>query len=140
MENIKQASFVKRANVTVFMQQYFTCSIYSKTLLQKAFIVTLSQFYDRTNFFESDERFFQNFESSLELQRAIRKLPDIHGLNILELYNVLTLFRMGFCVAAHGWVGGGSLFGPPLPKIRHTYPKIMKISTVLRGLRKIKKM
>ena len=33
----------------------------------------------------------------------------------------LTLFRMGFFGAAHGWGGGGS----------HTYPTIMKLGTVI---------
>ena len=48
----------------------------------------------------------------------------------------LTLFRMGFFGAAHGW---GGLFGP-LPKICHTYPTIMKLGTVIPYLRKIQKM
>ena len=35
---------------------------------------------------------------------------------------------------------GGDLFGPPLPKIRHTYPTMMKLGKVLPYLRKIQKM
>ena len=50
---------------------------------------------------------------------------------------VLTLFRMDFFGAAHGW---GEAFCPPLPKIRHTYPTIMKLGTVIPYLRKIRKM
>ena len=42
---------------------------------------------------------------------------------------LLTLFRMGFFGAAHGW--GGGLFGPPLPKICHKYPTMMKLGTVI---------
>ena len=49
----------------------------------------------------------------------------------------LTLFRMGFFGAAHGWGVG---FLPPLPKIRHTYPAMMKPGTVIPYLRKIQKI
>ena len=35
---------------------------------------------------------------------------------------------------------GGGLFGPPLSKIRHTYPTMMKLGTVIPYLRKIQKM
>ena len=51
----------------------------------------------------------------------------------------LTLFRMGFFGAAHGW-GGGGAFCPPLLKIRHTYSTVMKLGTVIPYLRKIQKM
>ena len=50
---------------------------------------------------------------------------------------ILTLFRMGFFGAAHGW---GGPFWSPLPKIRHTYPTMMKLGTVIPYLRKIQKM
>ena len=53
--------------------------------------------------------------------------------------NALTLFRMVFFRAAHRW-GGGGFFGPPLLKIRHTYPTMMKLGTVIPYLRKIQKM
>ena len=42
-----------------------------------------------------------------------------------------------------GWafLGLQGLFGPPtLPKIRHTYPTMMKLGTVIPYLRKIQKM
>ena len=45
---------------------------------------------------------------------------------------------MGFFGAAHGW--GGGFFGPPLHKICHTYPTVMKLGTVIPYLRKIQKM
>ena len=51
---------------------------------------------------------------------------------------VLTLFRVDFLGAAHG--SGGGLFWSPLPKIRHTYPTMMKLGTVIPYLRKIQKM
>ena len=51
----------------------------------------------------------------------------------------LTLFRMGFFGAAHG-LGGGLAFWPPLPKICHTYPTVMKLGTVTPYRRKIQKM
>ena len=44
----------------------------------------------------------------------------------------LTLFRMGFLGAARGWGGGA--------KIRHIYPTMMKLGTVILYLRKIQKM
>ena len=51
--------------------------------------------------------------------------------------DTLTLFRMGFFGAAHGWQG---LFGPLLPKICHTYRTMMKLGTVIPYLRKIQKI
>ena len=45
---------------------------------------------------------------------------------------------MDFFWAAHGW--GGPFWPAPLPKIRHTYPKMMKLGTVIPYLRKIQKM
>ena len=50
---------------------------------------------------------------------------------------ILTLFRMGFFGAAHGWGGGKKA---PLPKICLTYPTMMKLSTVIRYPKKIQKM
>ena len=38
----------------------------------------------------------------------------------------LTLFRMGFFGAAHGWRGGKKA---PIPKICQTYPTLMKIGS-----------
>ena len=46
----------------------------------------------------------------------------------------LTLFRMGFFGAVHGW--GGSKKAPLL-RIYHTYPAIMKLGTVMPYLKKI---
>ena len=37
-------------------------------------------------------------------------------------------------------MGRGGAFLPPLPKIRHTYPTLMKLGTVIPSLRKIQKM
>ena len=47
---------------------------------------------------------------------------------------------MGFFGAAHGWGGGEGLFGPLPPKIRHTYPSMIKLGTVIPYLTKIQKM
>ena len=49
----------------------------------------------------------------------------------------LTLFRMGFFGAAHGWEGGQKV---PPSKICHTYPTLMKLGTVTRYLKKIQKI
>ena len=50
----------------------------------------------------------------------------------------LTLFRMGFFGAAHGW--GGAKRPSPLPKICHTYPTMMKFGTVIPYLKRIQKI
>ena len=55
----------------------------------------------------------------------------------LRLEMFLTLFRMGFFGAAHGWGGGKKI---PLPKICHTYPTAMKLDTVIPYPKKIQKI
>ena len=45
---------------------------------------------------------------------------------------------MGFSGAAHGWGGGAKR--PPLPKICHTYPKVMKLGIVIPYPKKIQKI
>ena len=50
--------------------------------------------------------------------------------------NCLTLFRMGFFGAAHGWGGQKG----PLPKICYTYPTMMKLGTVIPYPKKIQKI
>ena len=47
---------------------------------------------------------------------------------------------MGFFRAAYGLGGGRVVFLAPLPKIRQTYPTMMKLGTVIPCLRKIQKM
>ena len=51
---------------------------------------------------------------------------------------MLTLFRVGLFGAAHGW--GGEQKAPPLPKICHTYPTMMKLGTVIPYLKKTQKL
>ena len=41
----------------------------------------------------------------------------------------LTLFRMGYFGAAHGWGGGDKKF--PFPKICYTYTAMMKLATLI---------
>ena len=67
------------------------------------------------------------------IQKSKRNLLILRQVHILTL----TLFRMGFFGAAHGWWGP---FWPPHSKIRHTYPTMMKLGTVIPYLRKIQKM
>ena len=50
----------------------------------------------------------------------------------------LTLFRMSFFEAPHGWVGGKK-GPPPLSKSCHTYPTMMKLGTVIPYPKKIQK-
>ena len=47
---------------------------------------------------------------------------------------------MGTFGAAHGWGGGGRAKRPPLPKIYHTYPRMMKRGIVIPYLKKIQKI
>ena len=49
---------------------------------------------------------------------------------------MLTLLRMDFFGAAHGWRGKKA----PLPNICHTYPIMMKLGTNIPYLRKIQKI
>ena len=48
-----------------------------------------------------------------------------------------TLFRMGSLGIAHGWGGAKR---PPLPKICHIYPTMIKLGTVIPYLEKIQKI
>ena len=50
---------------------------------------------------------------------------------------LLTLFKMGFFGAPHGW---GGQKRPPLPKICCTYPTMMKLGTVIPYRKKIQKI
>ena len=50
---------------------------------------------------------------------------------------ILTLFRMGIFGAALGW---GEAKRAPVPKICHTYPTMIKFSTVIPYLKKIQKI
>ena len=83
----------------------------------------------------SDTTEKQNQDSSKNLNRKehfrtqalMRKL-----ILLVELF--LTLFRMGFFGAAHGWGEG------PLPKICHTYPTMMKLGKFIPYPKKIEKI
>ena len=46
---------------------------------------------------------------------------------------------MGFFGAAHGWWGAKKAL-PPLLKICHTYPTMMKLGTVISYLKKIQEI
>ena len=57
---------------------------------------------------------------------------------VRNLFMRLTLFRMDFFRAAHGWgEGEGGAKRAPFPKICHTYPAMMKLGTVIPYPRKI---
>ena len=62
-------------------------------------------------------------------QYVTRNVIRLDLLCLVLLFSILILFRMGIFGAAHGW--------PPLPKIRHTYPTMMKLGTVILYLKKI---
>ena len=50
----------------------------------------------------------------------------------------LTLFRMGFFGAAHGWGGGAAKRAPSLKSV--TLPAVMKLGTVIPYPKKIQKI
>ena len=54
---------------------------------------------------------------------------------------LLVLSGMGFFGTAHGWGGkGGGYKNALLPKTSHSYPTIMKLSTVISYLKKFQKV
>ena len=77
----------------VSCKHYFAYLIQIKNLTLKTFNFAYWQLFDRSNIFRPNEHFSQNFESSLEVQRAKRKFSDNTGHNILELYNILVQIR-----------------------------------------------
>ena len=61
------------------------------------------------------------------------------GAHIIKRKVFLSLFRMGFIGAAHAWRGWQKK-KTPLPKICHTYPRMMKLGNVIFDLKKIKEI
>ena len=59
------------------------------------------------NFKMKQKAFFIMFKGRYLVRNCLR--PDNRP---------LTLFRMGFFGAAHGWGGGGGLFAPPPPSLK----------------------
>ena len=59
--------------------------------------------------------------------------------SLFDCEEALTILRMDFLGAAHGWGGGGKK-GPPIPKICHTYPTMKKLGTVIPYLKEIQKL
>ena len=80
---------MKVPNFMVLCKDYFTCFVQIKVWVQKVLRLAYWQFLEKINFFETNERFFQKLESSLEMQRAKEKCSDNPGHGILELDNVL---------------------------------------------------
>ena len=62
-----------------------------------------------------------------------------NGIVIANYRTILTLFRMDFFGAAHRWGGGRGQNKAPLLKICHSYPKMMKLGTVIPYLKKTQK-
>ena len=61
-----------------------------------------------------------------------------HRIHHMCLFFYLTLFRIGFFRAAHGWGGGGRTKRPPSLKSA-THPTMMKLGTVIPCPKKIQK-
>ena len=64
----------------------------------------------------------------------------VDEIRIVILIEILTLFTMSIFGATHGGGGGGGLKRPPLPKIYLTYPRMMKLGTVIPYLNKIQRI
>ena len=69
-------------------------------------------------------------------EKLCKKLTKVICHELAEWF--LSLFRMGIFGAAHGWGPKRPL--PPLPKICHTYPSMVKLGTVIPYLKKIQKL
>ena len=83
----------------------------------------------------------ENKKSALELKENLLKIRDKHSLNknirsVISIRQSITVtpIQEGLFGAAHRW---GRMKKAPLPKICHTYPKIMKLCTVIPYLNKI---
>ena len=76
----------------VLCKHYFAYLIQVKNVTQKSFqLYVLIVFLQ--NFFESNQHFFEIYESSLKLQRSKTKFSGNPDHNILELYNILVQVR-----------------------------------------------
>ena len=82
---------------------------------------------------------FQKICFKVKVSKTFKVSSDCHikAYQFRKRRTILTLFRMDLFGAAHGW-GGAKI--PPLPKICHTYPTMMKLSTVMPYLRKTQKI
>ena len=56
---------------------------------------------------------------------------------VLKQLSILTVFKMGLFGAGQGW---GRAKRPPVSKICNTYPKMMKLGTVIPYLKEIQKI
>ena len=89
-------------------------------------------FYNHSPSFESFNVLTkENKKSALELKENLLKIRDKHSLNknirsVISIRQSITVtpIQEGLFGAAHGW---GRIKKAPLPKICHTYPKIMKL-------------
>ena len=79
----------------------------------------------------------------LQISRNSQENTCVRGSFLIKMQaqptTLLTLFRMGIFGAAHGWGVGGTK-SPPLLKISHIYPTMMKLGTVIPYLKKIQKI
>ena len=99
-------------------------------------------FYNHSPSFESFNVLTkENKKSALELKENLLKIRDKHSLNknirsVISIRQSITVtpIQEGLFGAAHGW---GRMKKAPLPKICHTYPKIMKLCSVIPYVNKI---
>ena len=102
------------------MTDYLTFKVRKRTITNHE-IITIERFIKPTHFWEM-------FEYLGRLK------------NFLPIFvKTSPLFRMGFFGAAHGW-GQSKMPPPPLHKICHTYPKMMKLGTVITNPKKVQKI
>ena len=93
-QNIKQVKGVTLPNLMVLCKQYFSYLVQIKIGFRKLWSLLIGSFLTELTFLNQMGIFFQNFESSLEVQRAKRKFSENLGHNILELCNVLVQIRL----------------------------------------------
>ena len=75
-------------NLTFSLSTLLIGKAYCKAIFSLAYWLP-----DKAKIFEPNNRFFQKYDSSLEVQRAKGKFSDNSGQNILEPYNDLLQMR-----------------------------------------------
>ena len=114
-------------------------SIYLSLYCLNEFLVKLSDCIPLTLLIIKLKLLFGSIRSSsAQITIKLCNTNGNNGNNESIFATILTLFRMDFFGAAHWWGGGGEK--PPLPKICHTYPTMIKLGTVIPYPKKIQKI
>ena len=111
-------------------------------ILETSLFSAVNQKENSKKYFKNLQKFTINYTNHIAKEKRQQRINLENQLKILEkcldeddnlnkhnAINSLTLFRMGFFGAAHGWGGGAKR--SPLPKICHTYPTMMILGSVI---------